>query len=117
MARILLIDDDLPMRQVFAAGLRKAGHDISLAEDGSVLQQGLQNLSVDLVITDIVMARVDGIETVLSLKKTKPELPILAISGTRIYLETVAQLGQAYTLLKPFSVSELIDAVDGMLPR
>ncbi len=116
MARILIIDDEEAIREMFRDALEQAGHDVVEAENG---QKGIalqQSVGFDLVITDMIMPVQDGIETIKLLHKSYPELPILAISGggrmNDLSLLLGAGLeGAAMTLIKPFTVGKLMDAV------
>ena len=71
-----------------------------------------------LVITDLVMPGMEGIETILQLSRERPEVPVLAISGAEpasVYLRAATALGAARSLSKPFTVDQLLMAVDGLL--
>lgn len=119
MAKILLIDDDEMLRRVLSKALGHAGHTIIQAADG---QQGLELArvtGVDLVITDLVMPVREGVETILHLRREKPTLPIIAISGdgsnSKLYLEIAAKIGAKRILPKPFTPPELLALVDEVL--
>lgn len=120
MARILIIDDDSPLRGVIAEALRAIGHEVLQAEDG---QQGLEIFAiapVDLIVTDLIMPGQEGIETITKIRRTHPTIPIIAISGSvahaNIYLDLARKLGASTTLAKPFSVEDLRRAIAGLLP-
>lgn len=117
MADILIIDDDVQMRRLLTRILRGAGHSVREAEDGG---QGLEEFNKqrpDLVVTDIVMPNTEGIETIVSMRRDNPELPIIAISGGSdpIYLRAAASLGATGSLRKPFEPDALLTLVDAML--
>ena len=115
MARILIAEDDLSMQAVYAAGLRKAGHDTRVLDNGVGIAQAITDFKADAVVTDIVMADVEGIEIVLSLKKSFPDLPVIAISGNALYLQSAEKLGATATLQKPFAMGEFLDTIDTQL--
>src|SRR5215217_6262281 len=107
MAQILLIDDDDLLRSVLAKSLGHAGYTVIQAIDG---QQGIElahAASVDLVITDLLMPVQEGVETIIKLKRQRPSLPIIAISGgasnSPLYLEIAARVGAKRILAKPFT--------------
>jgi CheY-like chemotaxis protein len=116
MTRILVIDDDPLVRATVRTILDGAGYGIALASDG---QDGLAEFRrerADLVITDIVMPEMEGIETIRQLRSLDPKLPILAISGggrgiPLDYLRMAQELGASDALSKPFEADELLDAV------
>lgn len=122
VASILIIDDNEALRTMMAHALTHAGHKVSVAADG---KEGLRLFNcrpVELVITDIVMPEQDGIEIVMILRKTHPQLPVLAISGdspkhSALYLSLARKLGAVETLQKPFSVAALLAAAQAALAR
>lgn len=120
MARILVIDDEESLRSLLRRALARAGHEIVEAGDG---REGLgvaQVTPVDLVITDIIMPEMEGIDFILHLHRSSPTTPIIAMSGGgRIrpdgYLKTAQLAGARRTLTKPFTIAELLAAVDDCL--
>jgi len=120
VARVLVVDDEDLVRASLAAILRRGGHDVTLAEDGEDALRQFVPESFDLVITDIVMPRREGIETLLALRRLEPTLRIIAMSGSGgsdhgFYLKAAIALGADATLQKPFSVAELRAVVDEAL--
>lgn len=117
MADILIIDDDGQMRRLLTRILIGAGHTVREAANGrdGVALFGKQRAA--LVITDIVMPDMEGIETILSLRRDNPTLPIIAISGGSdpLYLRAAASLGATGSLRKPFAPHSLLELVDAML--
>lgn len=116
MAQILLIDDDDLLRGVLAKALVHAGHVVIQASDG---QQGVElarATTVDLVITDLIMPVQEGVETIVTLRRERPALPIIAISGgvthSKLYLDIAAKIGARRILAKPFTPQELLAAID-----
>jgi CheY-like chemotaxis protein len=111
MAKILVIDDQPEIRELFAEVLMSAGHDVITASDGSV---GLALYAYHrpvLVITDLEMPGLPGLEIVERLSP-EPGLKIIAISGSSLEnLELARQLGAAVTLKKPFHLTQLLAAV------
>jgi len=116
MSHILLIDDDLPTQRVYGLGLRKAGHMIELADNAKLLTRLTADRVPDLIISDVVMPEVDGFEALAIVRENFPKLPIITISGTNSYLEMSGVLGAHKTLLKPFTINQLIEAVNEVLP-
>ncbi len=117
MAQILLIDDDTGGRQMAAFNLRKAGHHVDEAENG---QQGLSLFSVDkheLVITDVRMPEISGIEVTQRLHDRAQHIPILVITAFGdIDTAVKAMRAGAYDfVLKPFSREQLLMVVDKAL--
>jgi DNA-binding response OmpR family regulator len=120
MARILLIEDNDPLRTMLAEHLALAGHTVIEAGDG---REGLilfRRAGADLVITDMVMPETEGFEVLRELRGTHPPVKIIAMSGDgresgAAYLQAATLLGAAKVLLKPFPTSALIAAIDELL--
>lgn len=121
MSRILLIDDEAPVREVLTAALTNAGHTVMQAEGGREAGKLFRAEPADLVITDLVMPDREGIETIIALHRDFPDLPIIAMSGgmrSPFYLTLAAKLGARRTLAKPFTAEVLLHTVDELLaPR
>jgi DNA-binding response OmpR family regulator len=120
MARILIIDDETALRDVLARLFEREGHEVSTAGDGVEGLQIWREQGAAVVILDIHMPRSDGIETLVQLRALAPALPVIVISGgdqTRALglLGGARLLGATRTLAKPFSLSELTAAVNGVL--
>ena len=122
MAHVLVIDDDADVRWVISRAVQADGHRVTEAADGS---EGLRRFRdgppVDLVITDILMPEREGIETIIELRRQRPALPIIAISGgSRTtardgLLERADLLGATRVLPKPFALDQLRAMVHGLL--
>jgi CheY-like chemotaxis protein len=114
MATILCIDDEESILKLFQVTLEEAGYRVLIAESG---QQGLRLLEhqeVDLILVDIFMPDMDGLEVIQLLRKTRPACKIIAIigkPGATNNLDIAKHLGAHDTLMKPFSLQELQDAV------
>lgn len=120
MAKILVIDDEELIRFALREMLEGNGHDVEEAEDGTAGLARLHFNGIDLVITDVVMPNKEGIQTITEIRKSKPDLPILAISGGgRIgavdQLERSREVGANDVLQKPFSDVDLLEKVASML--
>ena len=120
MASILLIDDDDTLRTLTAEVLRQAGHTVSEAPDGKTGLKLYHAGRHDLIITDIVMPDMDGLELIMSLRQTTPRPRIIAISGdsqlsTPLYLPLARRLGVQRTLAKPVRPEMLLQTVAEML--
>lgn len=120
MAHILLVDDDAEFRRVTRRMLEQAGHDVVEAADGSIGMGEYRKEPADLVIMDLYMPAVDGIETIIRIQQEFPDIRILATSGgghmdKEDVLDAAARLGARKTLPKPFSREDLLAAVTEIL--
>ena len=119
MARILVIDDEQPIRELLRHVLEKEGHEVVEAQDGKDALRLAEQSPPDLVITDIMMPEQDGLEVIRTLRRESPDLKILAISGGGLLrsraLHVANLLGAFDTLQKPFALDVLIGKVNGAL--
>jgi CheY-like chemotaxis protein len=120
MAYILVIDDDPVLRRVITLALEGAGHSVLRCENGRKAIDHLQHDHADLLITDIIMPEMDGVETVRAARKLQPHLPILAISGGGSfdpgdYLGIARAFGATAILPKPFRPADLVAEVAKLL--
>ncbi len=120
MATILVIDDDDQLRTLIVRILEKENHRVIAARNGIEGIKYFQEQNIDLVITDILMPEKDGSEVIREIKKSNPEVNVVAISGggqlgADQYLKMANKLGAQYTLLKPFQRNDLINIVNHLL--
>ncbi|HKJ02790.1 MAG TPA: response regulator [Longimicrobiales bacterium] len=121
MPRLLLVDDDTDLRQLLARALAQFGHDVVEAGNGHEAMAHLRGDPPDLVITDINMPEMDGIEIINEVQAVGPPIPIIAMSGggripKELLLANAGVLGAVVTLQKPFKLAALLAAVEGLLP-
>jgi DNA-binding response OmpR family regulator len=119
-ARILLIDDEPALRDLFKALLEAQGHEVAIAEHGRAAMEILRQQPFDLVMTDVLMPEQDGIETIVQIRSHWPKLRVLAMTGgghldAHYYLRVAKNLGATSLLQKPFSADELLHAIRGLL--
>lgn len=113
--RILVIDDDLPLRGMLAAALRQQGFRVLLAGDGAEGQRALTIHNPDLVILDLAMPNVNGWDFLQRLKETGHlgQVPIIVVSAhLRVEPQAVLQMGVAAILPKPFNLADLIALIE-----
>jgi DNA-binding response OmpR family regulator len=115
--RILLVDDDLYVRELSAGVLIRFGYQVDTAEDGADAWKVLNEVSYDLLITDNKMPRVTGLELIKKLRSQDMTLPIILVSGTvpTEELKRHPWLQLDATLPKPFTIDELLDTVTKVL--
>ena len=117
MANILIIDDHDSMREGLEIHLRRRGHRIFAASGGQAGLDLLHESPIDLVITDLKMAKVDGMQVLRTVKETAPETEVLVITGYGT-IETAVEamkLGAADFITKPFSSEEFGVKVDRLV--
>lgn len=120
MRRILVIDDDRSVRTAIKTLLEREGFEVVAVENGRAGLEALESTPFDVVIVDIFMPGMDGLETITAFHRRAPLVPIIAMSGFMFrdsampapdFLSMATKLGAAYSLHKPFRPRELIAAV------
>jgi CheY-like chemotaxis protein len=126
MARILLVDDDEPVRATVQAMLVDRGHEVIPAVDGEDGILRFREQRFDLVICDVIMPNMDGLEMVRELRRLSRDIPIISMTGSfmrstggahlnAVYLRLCSELGATKVIAKPFRASELMPLVEQCL--
>jgi DNA-binding response OmpR family regulator len=111
---VLIVDDEAPVRAVMAEILTRAGYEVVQASDGEEVVDALRERTPGIVITDLVMPRKEGIETIAEVRRLAPEAKIIAISGAfggRL-LNVATHLGANAALAKPIGADVLLRTVE-----
>ena len=120
MATVLIADDEASVRDIVKRILAIDGHHVIEAGDGEEAMRKIRSEKPDLVMMDLFMPRKEGLETIMQLRRSFPEVKIIAISGGNpthgmSFLETAKKFGAMRTLAKPFGMQEMRDAVSELL--
>jgi len=121
MARILLVEDDLRTAATLRKALERAGHSVATAGHGGEALLEIKRSKIELVIADICMPVVDGIELITEIRRAGQTIKVMAISGEVDcwkpggYLRAARAVGADQALKKPFSMVVFIEAVDALL--
>lgn len=120
MFQILIIEDDQYVQNMLKQTFERAGYAVVLASNGREGLQRYKERPFHVVITDIIMPEMEGIETISALKKTNSEVKVIAISGggrnnPDDYLYMAEKIGAARIFAKPVDRSALLDAVDELV--
>jgi len=120
MTDILVIDDEPFIRAEIAAALKRRGYAVHEAEDGERATELLATVAPALVVTDILMPRMDGLELVKSLARLETRPPVIAISsggadGYMEYLKYAKTFGADVVLEKPVDLVRLMAEVERLL--
>jgi CheY-like chemotaxis protein len=128
MKSILIIDDEEAVRSALKRVLERAGYVVRLAASGPEGLEALKTQPVDVVITDIVMPKVHGVDTIKAIAQAFPLVRIVAISGggnfgineykpnaitTTAYLTAAQAAGAHAVLTKPFETRDVLQAING----
>lgn len=114
--KLLLVDDDMFLRELTSKALKKAGYEVTLASDGGEAIKKAREEDFDLVITDILMPEKDGMDVIQEIKVMRPSIKIIAISSSGIaghssLLKIAEAHGSDGSLQKPFTPEQLINKI------
>jgi len=128
MANLLIVEDDRSLRDLLAEVLREAGHEVQVAANGVEASRLFARHGADLVITDIFMPGMDGIEIIMELRQQVPSPKIIAISSGGVLRQRVAGVESNYDVLddaklagadrilyKPFDLAVLLQTTSELL--
>lgn len=120
MARILIVDDDPAIARTLQRIVDSDGHESLVASSGREALEVLDRIAVSLLITDINMRDIDGIELILALQEQDDPPPVIAISGGGVLdsdtlLTDAGALGAERTIAKPFEVADIRSCVSHVL--
>lgn len=116
-ARILLVEDERDLREVVSAALAKEGHEVLVSGDGQEALRILRNNRIDLLLSDVVLGDLNGVELLSGAKRLDPLLPVVLMSGygtIRTAVEAMKRGAWDY-LSKPFELEELKKVVEQAL--
>ena len=115
MAEILVAEDDASVRLILRHILRKAGHEVTVSEDGSAALELLDRRRFDILIADIGMPEIDGLTLAVRLRESSsnPETPVVILTSNVLddTLQRAERLGVSAYLTKPVSSSLLLRTV------
>jgi two-component system cell cycle sensor histidine kinase/response regulator CckA len=116
---ILLVEDEDPVRMFGARALRSKGYHVIEARNGEQAIELLNDASIDLLITDMVMPKADGAAVVSAARKKLPTVPVICISGyaQESVIREVESLENVNFLAKPFSLRQLAGKVKEVLDK
>jgi CheY-like chemotaxis protein len=121
MARILVIDDDEAVREATAMVLEEEHFEVVTVPDGKSGIEAVKAGAFDLVIVDLFMPGIDGLQTTKAIRQINPSVPVIAVSGFMLgnrrlempNFDTMAtEVGAVSTLYKPFQVAALVQAIE-----
>lgn len=120
MAILLIVDDNPDMNSILRRAAEQAGHEVISATDGREAVNAVMGRDIDLVVLDLVMPGMDGLEALNLLREAKSTFKVLAISGggrvgAEDYLRIARILGADRTLAKPFTANQFLAEVADLL--
>lgn len=118
MTRILLAEDEQAMREYLARALERSGYDVVSVDRGTEAAPLLENEHFDLLLTDIVMPEMDGIELARHCSRVSPRTEVMFITGfSGVALRAGQSMPQAKVLSKPFHLKDLVLEVERLFAK
>jgi two-component system response regulator PilR (NtrC family) len=119
MFQILVVDDERSMRDFLKILLTKEGHQVATAQNGETGLEFLQNNNCDLVITDIRMPGMSGLELLEAIKEEQPDLPVIMITAFASPNDAVQAMkfGAFDYISKPFNVDEIKSVIQSAIKK
>lgn len=119
MARILVVEDESDLNRIICRRLRDRGYDVTSAEDGVVALERMEESRFDMVLTDIMMPRMDGFELADSIRLTDKNIPIIFMTAKDDKASKMLgySIGVDDYIVKPFDLDILIMKIAAMLRR
>ena len=132
MASVLVVDDDVEVAEAISRVLARGGFSVRVVNSAAAALTAVSENEPDVVITDVIMPRQNGVDLIRALRNQSPRIRVVAISGggsfgpssykpdaisTHAYLAAARAAGANEVLSKPFDMAELLSAVRGLLPN
>ncbi len=119
MANVLIVDDDQAILDIVGLWLENEGHTVAHALDGDIALNSLKDQDFDVVITDIIMPRTEGIQLIREIRQSQKNMGIVAISAGgkkgANYLKAAKSMGANTILSKPLDQDKIVSAVKDLL--
>ncbi len=120
MRKILIIDDEKDIRNLFRELLENEGYEVFEADNGITGLETFNKENTDMVITDIIMPKKEGLATIIELRKENPDLKIIAITGggyiiRKDFLDYAQKFGANQVLTKPLKINILLETVNDLM--
>jgi len=122
MARILVVEDNESLSTVLRSAIQNTGHNVIEARNGISAVKVIRTEPIDLIITDVFMPGMDGLDLIRETKKEAPDIKIIAMTGggeqfdEETCIKVALTLGADCGVEKPFEIVELLDRIAELLP-
>lgn len=132
MAAILVVDDEPDVAESIRAVLEHAGFEVVVANSAAAGLEAVETQEFSVIVTDIIMPKINGLELIRNLRRNHPGLQVIAISGggsfgplshkpdaisTHAFIAAAREAGAVVVLTKPFDMDDLLSAIRRHLPN
>lgn len=119
MPNILIVEDDRALNKLISTVLEKAGHTVFSVFDGEKALEKIEDVHIDMLVTDVMMPNMDGFELVAAIKEYNKNLPVLMVTARGSYNDKLCgfNLGVDDYMVKPIDINELTLRVNAILRR
>jgi DNA-binding response OmpR family regulator len=117
--KILVVEGDAALANLAAADLRDLGHEVTIADDGHVALDLATKRGFDLIVLDLMMPRIDGLEILRRIRAHEAYTPVLMLTSRAADVDRIVglEIGADDYLVKPFAITELAARVEALLQR
>ncbi len=117
--RILVVEDEESYREALTAGLGREGYDLQLAADGTEGLQLFTDSPPDIVLLDVMLPEISGVEVCRRMQELEPTIPIIMLTALNTEVDVVLglELGAADYMTKPYHLRELVARIQAVLRR
>ena len=115
--KILVVEDEAPIRDLISINLQLVGYEVFIAEDGIIAEKFLENQKVDLILLDVMIPCIDGFSLIEKIQKHS--IPVIFVTAKESVLDRVKglRLGAEDYIIKPFETIELLARIEVVLRR
>lgn len=117
MARVLVVDDEAGLRALYTQELEYAGYEVVTAESGTAAVAAVQEHEIDVVVLDIAMPGMDGVETLAKILASNNQLPVILNTGYASYQDDFMTWAAEAYVVKSSDLSELIERIEEALAK
>jgi CheY-like chemotaxis protein len=116
---VLVVDDQEVILEILARTIRRQGHDVTSAVNGQEALGKIEEKTPDLIVSDIKMPVMDGLELLKEVRQQHPKLPVILITGyvEQFTVEGAIEMGASAFITKPFKNVDIANTLNRLFPQ